>query len=87
MEEEKAKHDQCFQVWMKEKFLPGKATKDDCLDLYNEYNTCVELKLRAMGLDYLKKMLLPNNNQICIRCIFYCTKLTTKYTILVVSIL
>jgi hypothetical protein len=52
---EKAKHDRCFHQWLNEKFLKGIAEKDDCEDVWKEYENCINQKLKALGLTHLKK--------------------------------
>jgi hypothetical protein len=41
--DEKAKHDQCFHQWLNEKFLKGLAEKDDCEDVWKEYENCINV--------------------------------------------
>lgn len=41
----KEKHNDCFYVWMHTKFLRGIATKDDCEDVFNEYQICLRVCL------------------------------------------
>jgi TRIAP1/MDM35 family protein len=40
---EKAKHDQCFHKWLHEKFLKGLAEKDDCEEVWKEYENCINV--------------------------------------------
>jgi hypothetical protein len=40
----KTKHDLCFHKWMREKFMPGLATQDDCKQEWEEYQVCVEVR-------------------------------------------
>jgi TRIAP1/MDM35 family protein len=40
----KAKHDLCFYNWMRTKFLPGKATEDECVEVWQEYESCVTVR-------------------------------------------
>lgn len=40
----KLKHDGCFQAWMREKFMKGLATKDDCKAEWDEYQVCIEVR-------------------------------------------
>jgi hypothetical protein len=52
---EKTKHDQCFHQWLNEKFLKGLAEKDDCEDVWKEYENCI--KVRPYSLVYQEKII------------------------------
>lgn len=42
----KAVHDTCFHKWMREKFLPGTATEDECKVEWDAYQVCLEVRLQ-----------------------------------------
>jgi hypothetical protein len=49
----KEKHDLCFFQWMRDKFLVGKAIKDDCEMEWKEYQSCVSIKLDKFNMSSL----------------------------------
>ncbi|KAF2237488.1 hypothetical protein EV356DRAFT_17332 [Viridothelium virens] len=49
--EVKERYDSCFLKWYSEKFLPGKATKDECEPLFRQYKQCLEKALKERGID------------------------------------
>jgi len=40
---------------MQQKFLPGKAVEDDCVEEWSEYQECLKKKLEAWSLSDLKR--------------------------------
>ncbi|PTB77446.1 hypothetical protein M440DRAFT_1400360 [Trichoderma longibrachiatum ATCC 18648] len=52
--EVKERYDTCFLKWYSEKYLRG-AEKDnkECADLFNEYQKCLGVALKARGIDKL----------------------------------
>lgn len=41
----KIQHDKCFHKWMREKFLNGTATQDDCLPVWSLYESCIKVSI------------------------------------------
>jgi len=41
----KEAHDECFHRWMREKFIPGIATQDDCKPEWDAYQVCIQVRL------------------------------------------
>ena len=46
----KTKYDACFSEWYSEKFLKGKSNQNECQDVWDKYQTCVQAALVRTGL-------------------------------------
>ncbi|CAI9588865.1 unnamed protein product [Staurois parvus] len=40
----KREYDQCFNRWFAEKFLKGEGSGDPCIELFQRYRTCVQVR-------------------------------------------
>ncbi|EGV61032.1 mitochondrial distribution and morphology [Yamadazyma tenuis ATCC 10573] len=45
--EKKTKYDDCFNKWYTEKFLQGKSMENECVQLWDDYITCVNSALAS----------------------------------------
>ena len=51
----KHKYERCFYSWYSDRFLKGTAVEDDCKELFDQYQQCLQRALKQRNVDRLLK--------------------------------